>query len=451
MGTKDVTKQTRKKRLESVFGAEVEDAINEQTPIGGRRIIWLAAACLGCLLIWASIAEVDEVSRGEGKVIPSRNVQVVQSMDGGVVAEIHAREGASVKRGQPLLRIEAVRAKAQRGETLARMLAQRVRMQRLLAEAAGDQRIAWDPDIAQVAPAMVRREADLFRVRLAEHLAALTAADQQIRQRTQEAREATVRRDSARRSLALLEREVNYTRPLLETGAVSEIEVIRLERELARLRGEAEGAAVQIERSNAAIAEARQRRLEAAESFRARARTELNEAAADLARLEASVEGLQDRVEKTVLRAPVAGIVKTLHAHTVGGVAQAGKDLVEIVPIDDTLLVEARIQPRDIGFLHLGQRATVRFHAYDYAVHGGLSGQVEHISADTVTDERNNAFYIVRIRTRPDHDGHGIGSRDRPIIAGMTATVDIMTGKRTVLTYLMKPLLRAKQKAFTER
>ncbi len=436
----------------SAFKNDARDAYVEQTPAGGRKIIWLALACVACLLVWASIAEVEEVTRGDGKVIPSQSIQMVQSFDGGVIAEILTREGASVQKDQPLVRIEAVRADAQRGESVSRNYALRAKLARLQAEATGIDRLSIDADLKALTPQAVQREESLFQARRIEHASSLRVIDGQVAQRREEGREAVARLDSSVATLALLSREVNVTKPLLKTGAVSEIEVIRLERDLARSQGERAMAATQIDRLAAALGEARQRRLEIEEGFRARARAELNEAASELGRLDETLKALDDRVTKTVLRAPVDGIVKTLHAKSIGSVVQSGKEVVEIVPKDDTLLLEAKVNPRDIAYLHLGQNATVRLSAYDYAIHGGLAGTLEHISADTVTDEKGNAFYIVRVRTvRPAADGGGIGSKARPIIAGMTASVDVLTGKRAVLTYLMKPIARAKARAFTER
>ncbi len=436
----------------SAFKNDARDAYVEQTPAGGRKIIWLALACVGCLIIWASIAQVEEVTRGDGKVIPSQSIQMVQSFDGGVIAEILTREGAAVQKDQALVRIEAVRADSQKGESVSRKYALRAKLARLQADASGQDRLSIDADSRAIAPLAVQREESLFQARRLELSSSLRVIDGQIAQRREEAREAVARRDSSVATLALLEREVNVTKPLLKTGAVSEIEIIRLERDLARSQGESAMSATQIDRLGAAMGEARQRRLETEESFRAKARAELNETASELARLDESLKALDDRVTKTILRAPVDGIVKTLHAKSIGSVVQSGKEVVEIVPKDDTLLLEAKVNPRDIAYLHLGQHATVRLTAYDYAVHGGLSGTLEHISADTVTDEKGNAFYIVRVRTvRPAADGGGIGSKARPIIAGMTASVDVLTGKRTVLTYLLKPIMRAQAKAFTER
>lgn len=436
----------------SAFRDEAQEAYVDQTPKGGRLIIWLAVACVVCLLTWASLAQVEEVARGDGKVIPSQSIQMVQSIDGGAIAEILTREGASVTRDQPLVRVEAVRADSQKGESQSRLQSVQAKAARLRAEAMGESKLNIPKALRDAAPDVVQREESLFRARRAELLTAQSIIDRQITQRNEEAREATARRQTANDGLTLLEREIAVTKPLLGSGAVSEIEVVRLERDRVRSQGESAMASTQIARLTAAIGEARQRRIETEEAFRSKARAELNEAEAEIGRLEESMKGLDDRVTKTVLRAPVDGIVKTLHAKSIGSVVQAGKDVVEIVPKDDTLLLEARVHPRDIASLHLGQAATVRLTAYDFAIYGGLSGTLEHISADTVTDEKGNAFYIVRVRTdRPRDDGDGIGSKARPIIAGMTASVDVLTGKRTVLTYLLKPIMRAKARAFTER
>jgi membrane fusion protein, adhesin transport system len=435
--------------LQSAFREEAQEAITEQAPSGGRKIIWLALACVTALVVWASLTHIDEVVRGEGKVIPSQSVQVVQSLDGGVMAELLTREGASVQKDQPLMRIETVRADAQQGEARSRSESLQARQIRLSAEALGLDTMAR----IEGPSAVVLREQALFAARRSELQATLRVIDEQIIQRQQEAREAQARRDASQTSLTLISKELAVTKPLLASGAVSEIEVLRLERDVARTQGEINTALSQIDRVAAAVTEARQRRAEVQEVFRSKARSELNEVGNELGALAENLKALDDRVTKTVLKAPTAGVIKTVHVKTQGSVVSPGKDVIEIVPGDDSLLIEARVSPRDIAGLHLGQSATVRFSAYDFAVHGSLQGKVEHIGADTVTDERNNTFYIVRVRSaKPAQDaGDAIGSKARPIIPGMTVTVDVLNGKRTVLTYLTKPLVRAKEKAFTER
>jgi adhesin transport system membrane fusion protein len=225
------------------------------------------------------------------------------------------------------------------------------------------------------------------------------------------------------------------------------VELLRLERDVARYRGERDASGAQIPRIQAAISEA-QRKIEEVElTMRNQARSELSETNAKLSALSAGSEGLADRVKQAEIRAPMNGTVKQLFANTVGGVVQPGKEIIEIVPSDDALMLEARIQPKDIGFLRPGQPALVKFTAYDFSIYGGLEATLEHIGADTITDEKGNAFYIVRVRTKRST----IGDAAMPIIPGMVAEVDILTGKKSLLSYMMKPVLRAKATALTER
>lgn len=237
------------------------------------------------------------------------------------------------------------------------------------------------------------------------------------------------------------------TRPLLKSGAVSEVDLLRLQRDVARYCGEQKGAEAQIDRIQASIKEAQSKLEESELNIRNQARNELSETNTKLSTLREGKLALADRVKLAEVRAPVRGTVKTLFNNTVGGVVQPGKDIIEIVPKDDTLLLEVRILPRDIGFLHPDQKAEVKFTAYDFAIYGGLEGKVEQIGADTVTDEKGNSYYVVRVRT----DRSTVGDKNLPIIPGMVAEVHVLTGKRTVLQYLLKPVLRAKANAFTER
>ena len=239
---------------------------------------------------------------------------------------------------------------------------------------------------------------------------------------------------------------MTVTKPLINSGAVSEVELLRLERDVARFLGERDMAAAQISRLQAAIGEATRKVEEVGLAFRNESGKELAETMAKLNSLAESGVGLSDKVSRSVLRSPVKGTVKRLLINTVGGVIQPGKDVVEIVPLEDNLLLEARVQPRDIAFLHPGQKAVVKFTAYDFSIYGGLEGKLEHIGADTVVDEKGNAFYIVRVRTNQSTIGNNL-----PVIPGMIAEVDIVTGEKSVLSYLLKPVLRAKARAFSER
>lgn len=254
------------------------------------------------------------------------------------------------------------------------------------------------------------------------------------------------RRAAALRALDLAQQELTQTRPLLATGAVSSVDILRLEREVSRSRGDAEQAAAQISRVQAAIGEANRKIQETELSFRNEARKELAETKGKINVLNEGAVGLADKVDKTQVKSPVRGRVQRLLAKTVGGVVQPGKDIVEIVPLDDTLMLEAKVLPKDIAFIRPGQSAIVKFTAYDFSIYGGLEAKVETISPDTVIDEKGNAYYLVRVRTdRPSL------SDKLPVIPGMTAEVDVLTGSKTVLSYLLKPVLKAKAYALRER
>ncbi len=237
--------------------------------------------------------------------------------------------------------------------------------------------------------------------------------------------------------------------PLVAKGAISKVEVLRLRRSEVETRGQLDSVALAIPRAQAAINEIESKVAETRGRYRSEALAQLNEARTDLSKLEASGKAIEDRVNRTLVTSPVRGIVQQMLVNTIGGVIQPGNDLVEIVPLDDSLLVEAKIRPKDIAFLHPGQEAVVKFSAYDYTIYGGLKGKLEQISPDTVTDKEGNSFYVIRLRTDKNH----LGSNEKPllIIPGMVASVDIITGKKTILEYLMKPILRARAEAFRER
>ena len=254
------------------------------------------------------------------------------------------------------------------------------------------------------------------------------------------------RKGSAERMLDLAQQELAKTKPLLATGAVSEVDILRLEGSVSKARGDSEQAGAQIARVQAAIGEAQRKIQETELTFRNDARKELADVVGKLNALNQGAVALTDKVDKSQIKAPLRGRVQRLLANTVGGVVQAGKDIVEIVPLDDQLVLEARMAPKDIAFIRPDQSATVKFTAYDFSIYGGLDAKVENISPDTIVDERGNAFYLVRVRTTRSNF-----SEKLPIIPGMTAEVDILTGHKTVLNYLLKPVLKVKAYALRER
>lgn len=448
LGGARVTQETASQAGMHGFEVEADAVMSRSATFRAQTLVRSALLVTALLIVWAALAEIDEVTKGEAKVIPSRQLQVVQSLDGGVVSQILVKEGDVVEAGQLLLKIDETRATSGVRESAAQVFALQVKQARLKALAEGT--LFVPPEVAAddvEAQRIVDEERQLYDARRSELSALIGISEQQLAQRRQELSEARFKRDSAARSLDLSQQELNKTRPLLATGAVSEVDVLRLERDVTRARGDMEQAGAQSARAQSAILEASRKIQETDLSFRNEVRKELSDVLARLSALNEGAVALVDKVDKSQVKSPVRGRVQRLLANTVGGVVSPGKDIVEVVPLDDALVLEAKIEPRDIAFIHPGQAATVKFSAYDFSIYGGLDAVVENISPDTVTDERGQkTFYVVRVRTKAANF-----SEKLPILPGMTAEVDVLTGKKTVLSYLLKPVLKAHAYALKER
>lgn len=428
------------------FATDADLAMLRQEPLRARVLLRSIGVVFVLFIVWAAFANLDEVTRGEGRVIPSRQLQVLQSIDGGLVSDILVREGDVVEIDQLLIKIDETRFVSSVKENRAQYLGLLAKAARLRAISDGLEFVPPE-EVTAEAPEIAMQESQLFAARRNELETALSIARQQLAQRQQELNESMARRAQASQGYDLTSQELTQTRPLINSGAVSEVELLRLERDVSRYLGERNMASAQITRVQASINEARRKIEEVELTFRNEAGRELSETVTRLSGLAEGSVALSDRVKQSSIRSPVKGVVKRLLVNTVGGVIQPGKDMIEIVPLEDALLLEARVLPRDIAFLRPGQPAMVKFSAYDFSIYGGLEGTLEHIGADTVMDDKGNAFYLVRVRTNKP----GFGVSNLPIIPGMVAEVDIMTGKKSVLTYLLKPVLRAKSVALTER
>lgn len=428
------------------YATDADWAILEQNPGRPRIFVWSVLGFLLVALVWSALARIDEVAKGEGKVVPSSQNQHIQSLDGGVVSKIDVKEGQVVQKGQLLLNIDNTRFVSSLNENQAQYLALLGKAARLRA-ISENKPIELPKEVSARAPDIARQEMDLYMSKRQELVANVSMARQELSQRTQELNEVRAKRVQAQQGYELTARELAVTKPLKEAGAVSDVDLLRLQRDVSRYQGERDMAAAQIPRIQAAISEAGHKIQEVELNFRNQASAELSDTMAKINSLSAGSSGLADKVKLSEVRSPVKGEVKRLYVNTLGGVVQPGKDIMEIVPLEDSLLIETRVTPRDIAFLRPGQKATVRFTAYDYTVYGGMEGVVQEIGADTVTDDKGNAFYIVKIRTKEG----SLGEKHLPIIPGMVAQVDIMTGKKSILSYLLKPVLRAKAEALTER
>lgn len=427
---------------------EVSKALIEDAPRVVRLTIWGLIAFVAFCLLWAHFAVVDEVTRGDGKAIPSSRLQKIQNLEGGIVAELFVREGQVVDVGDPLLRLDDTRFASNVGETEADRLALLLRVERLSAEVQGRE-LEVAEEVREKAPRLAENEEQLFNSRRQQLLDEVAGLEEQLVQRRQELREFVSKQSQFSNSLNLLRQEIQMSEPLVAEGAISRVEVLRLKRAEVESRGQLQATTLAIPRAEAAIKEVERKIDETRGRFRSEALTELNEARTELSKIQSTGKALEDRVNRTLVTSPVRGIVKQLLVNTIGGVIQPGSDLVEIVPLDDKLLVEARIRPQDIAFLHPGQEAMVKFTAYDYTIYGGLKAELLQIGADTVTDDEGNSFYVIKLQTDRSH----LGSEEAPllIIPGMVASVDIITGKKSILSYLLKPIIRARAEALRER
>ncbi|SBS26053.1 Type I secretion system membrane fusion protein PrsE [Marinomonas aquimarina] len=423
-------------------------AIMLKAPQGGRIILWGVFAFLICALVWANYTAVDEVTVGQGKVIPSSQVQVIQNLEGGIVKEINVKVGQVVAQGALLMTIENTEAVSSLRERQVERANLMARAARLEAEA-NSKEPSFAEFIQQDYPDVINREMDLYRNRLTSLQANQAIFEQQIAQRQQEIVEQRAKLGNFQDSYELANEELRLTRPAFERGAVSRVELLQLERQVNQLQGDLQATRLALPRAQSALEEARTKLAESTAKFRAEAQEQLTEVRSQLDQLREASVSLEDKVDRTLVRSPVKGIVKQVQINTVGGVIKPGMSLMEIVPVEDSLLIEAKIRPEDIGFIKPELPAVVKLTAYDFSIYGGLEAKVENISADTILDEEGNSFYVVRVRTEKSY----LGPVDSPlsIIPGMQSTVDIITGKKTILDYILKPIFKARQNALRER
>lgn len=383
--------------------------IKESKPLF-RRALHLIMLFIIMSLIWAYFAKLDEITRASGKVIASSKTQVIQYLEGGILAELLVKEGDIVNKGQILLKIDDTRFMSDHQENRRKYLALLGSISRLKAEVAGHKKIIFPQILITEAPEVIKSETNLFDFRRDQLQSNL---------------------NTYKKTYKLAKRELNITEPLVRKGLMSELESIRLKRQVAELEGKIDSTQ---------------------DEYNSQAQKELTEQEGKLSSLEAALMGMKDRMLRTTIKSPVYGKIIKINVNTINSVIQPGVDIMEILPLDDTLLVEAKVKPSDIAFLHPGQSATIKFSAYDYAIYGGIKGSVSYISADTIQDSKEGKeeeYYRVVLTTNENH----LKSRggNLPIIPGMLVSVDILTGEKSVLDYLLKPILRAHEKALTER
>ncbi|WP_144211450.1 HlyD family type I secretion periplasmic adaptor subunit [Shewanella donghaensis] len=447
--------------VDDVYGAMMTDA-----PSGHRLIIWSLATMTICFFIWAYFSELDQVTSGMGKVIPSSQVQLIDSLDGGVLQEIYVQEGMIVTKGQPLVKIDDIRFRSDFAQQEQEVYSLQTNVIRLRSElnsiVISDMSSNWREQVKVTKQPLVfpdeiiEGEPDLVKSQQAEYSGRLDNLSnqleilvRQIQQRQQETEELSSKITTLTRSYQLISRELELTKPLAQKGIVPEVELLKLERTVNDIQGELKTLRLLRPKLKATMDEAILKRREAVFVYAADLRAQLNEMQTKLSRMNQAQIGAFDKISKSIITSPVNGTIKTLHMNTLGGVVQPGEEIIEIVPSEDKLLIETKITPQDIAFLHPGLPAIVKVTAYDFTRYGGLKGTVEHISADTSQDEEGNSFYTIRVRTAESNLIKKDGTK-MPIIPGMLTSVDVITGKRTILEYILNPILRAKETALRE-
>ncbi|MCD8492371.1 MAG: HlyD family type I secretion periplasmic adaptor subunit [Geovibrio sp.] len=411
-------------------------------------ILYVITALIIVLFTWAYFTELDELTRGIGKVIPSRQVQVIQNLEGGIVKELRVKEGQFVKTGEVLVVIDDAGAGSSYQEGRAKLGELKARAVRLKAEA-GIAGFVIDEEAKTNYPQLIMEEQRLYETNTARRNSEKEVFVQRFKQRQVELANARQRLKNLHTSKGMIQREIELMDPLFKKGLVSELEFIQLRQKELDNRKEIDETVKNIESLEHQVIEARNAIGEIEGRQKSEAQTELNKVIAEIEQISNSQVAIEDRVKRTMVRSPVDGTVKQLFINTVGGIAKPGMDIIEIVPNDDKLLVEAKIKPSDIAFVYPGQNAVVKLTAYDFAIYGGLEGKVIHVSADTITDEKDEEYYLVRIETDTNYLGTEDNKKD--IMVGMTVQADIITGKKTIIQYIMKPILRAKYNALRER
>jgi len=446
---KDIKNLRIKDEKDLEYMNSVSAALLMNQSSGTKFMLWISAFAIAWLIFWAYNADIDALTRGQGKVIPSSQVQIIQNLEGGIVSEILVEVGEAVKKGDILIKIDDTSFVSSFIESQLRYNELQAKSVRLLAESSGKAFKASDA-IRKNSPELIKHEESLYRSNKEQLENNIKIYQRRLEQKKDELKEAEARLQNLTINYDLINRELELNKPLVDKGIVSEVEYLKLQREASTIEGQMKSTKLSIPRLASVIEEQKNNIKEVELRFKNTAKEQYNEVRAEMSRIEQANIAREDKVKRTFVRSPVNGTIKQLLVNTVGGVVRPGMDIIEVVPTQDNLVVEAKIRPSDIAFLFPGQRAIVKFSAYDFAIYGSLKGTLTHISADTIYDEASRQnYYLVRIKT----DKNYLGSEDKKlnIIVGMTADVDIITGKKTVLDYILKPILRARENVLSER
>jgi adhesin transport system membrane fusion protein len=429
--------------------SRLDDLTREHRLPGWRLLAWATMGFLAIFLLWAQFARLEEVSVAAGEVVPQGQVKVIQHLEGGIISAIFVQEGDAVQEGTSLVQLDVTASKASREELQVNLDGMILSRARLMAEARGAQQPEWPAEVGTRRTEIQREEREMFAQRGREHASTLAVLADQVRQRELDIQHLGAQRRALGENLRLARERFGLARDLVKDGLIPRLEYLNLESEMRRLEGDIGTLEPATQRAQAALAEAQSRVAEEKNKFRTRAQDELSKLEVAIARVQEGLTRASDQVLRTEVKSPIQGVVKSLRYHTIGGVVRPGDAIMDIVPSLETLVVEAKLNPTDVGYVRVGQPTVVKITTYDFARYGGLDGKVIYLSADSHTDERGNTFF--RVISQTDKTFLGSGPGEFPIAPGMQATVDIHTGDRSVMEYLIKPVLKLKTEAFRER
>jgi adhesin transport system membrane fusion protein len=431
------------------FMSEVDAAIHRKGSSIAVILSLVIALLMVIFVVWAHFTVLDEVTRGMGQVIPSQKIQTIQNLEGGILQEVTVQENQIVNKGDTLIRIDNALAASQYRDAFTKAAEHEAAIARLNAEIEVKSKLVFPDQLKETDPQILADQQSIFKARQEQLQAELNVLKSQQSQKQQEITEMSSRQKQLERSLELARQQRDIAKPLVDQGIYPRVDFLALERDISSLQGDIDALRLASPRIRQAANEASRRIEQRLAEFKATALDEMHSRRGDLKSLWEIMSAGEDRVTRTDVRSPVRGTIKQINLNTIGGVVRPGESILEIVPLDDTLLVEARIRPADIAFLHPGQKAMIKITAYDFSLFGGLEGVLEAISADTIEEDNGESFFKVKLRTQKNAISYR--GEDLPIIPGMTASIDILTGKKSVLAYLLKPILRAKQNALRER
>lgn len=438
-----------KKQLPDTEFMDDLDALKLLTPSRAANLfLYTICGLVVFFFLWAAFSKVDEISRGMGQVVPSINAQIVQSLEGGIVQELLVKEGDRVQKDQVLLRLRDISFASEERGTAAKLLSLQARKARLEAEANGTPFVLPD-DLKAKAPKIASTEEQLYKSRQEEYNNALTMIDNKNSNVASQIDELNAQMAKDSQNVNLIQKELTITRRMVEQKAVPQLEAIRLERQLNEVQGGLREAKERKAGLEADLKTASKEKKDQADKFKSQALGELNVTETELTGLEESLKNLGDKVNRAEIRSPVDGIVNNIAVTTVGGVVEPAMKLAEIIPVGDDLKITARIAPNDIAFLKVGQSARVRISAYDSQRYGYLDGELIRVGANSVQGAEDKVYFEIEVRTTKNYLGDA--AHPLPITAGMVAEVDVITGKKSILEYLLRPVLRLKDRALTER